>query len=83
MYASSWLKNHILATTKTRKGFALYEIKHQNNIDVVLVLCLSLDIELLPFASISFATLNMYFVYWLNFANVKTIVLAFNSNSIE
>ena len=26
-------------------------------------------------ASISFATLNLYFVYWFNFANLKTIVL--------
>ena len=41
----------------------------------------SLNFEL--FASISFATLSMYFVDWLNFANVKTIVLAFIKNSRE
>ena len=34
-------------------------------------------------ASISFASLSMYFVYWLNFAVVKTIVFAFIRNSRE
>ena len=56
MYVSCRLKNHILATTKTRKGVTLYEVKHQNNVEVVLVLCcLSLNFCL---ASISLATLN-------------------------
>ena len=81
MYVSCRLKNHILASTKTRKGFTLYEVKHQNNVEVILVLCcLSLNFYL---GSISFATLSMYFVYWFNFANVKTIVLAFIRNSRE
>ena len=81
---SSWLKNSILGTTKTRKGVTLYEVKHQKIADVkhqkivdfVLVLCcLSLNLELLPFSSISFTNLSMYFVDWFNFANVETIVL--------
>ena len=81
MYVSSWQKNHISATTKTRKGVTLYEVKYQNNVEVVLVLCcLSLNFYL---ASISFATLRMYFVYWFNLANLKTIVLAFIRNSRE
>ena len=84
MYVSLGLRNHIVATTKTRKGFTLFKVEHQNNIDVVMVLCyLSFSFEVLPFASISFATLNIYFVDWFNFANVKTIVLALIRNSIE
>ena len=73
---SSWLKNNILGTTKTRKGVTLYEVKHQKIVDVVLALCcLSLNLELLPFSSISFTNLSMYFVDRFNFANVETIVL--------
>ena len=84
IHAPSCPKNHILATTKTRKGFTLYEVEQQNNVDIVLVLwCLRLNCELLPFASISFATLSMFFVDWLNFANVMTIVLAFIRSSTE
>ena len=52
-----------------------------------LLLSLNFEVSLLfhfvPFAVISLATLSMYFVDWLNFANVKTIVLAFIRNSIE
>ena len=60
IYVSYRLKNHILVTTKTRKGVTLYEVKHQNNIDVILVLsCLSLNFYLF---SISFATLFCNFV---------------------
>ena len=78
MFVSSRLKNHILATKKIRKGATLYEFERQKNVEVVLVLCcLSLNLEHLLFASISFATLDMYFVDRLNFANVKTIALAF------
>ena len=81
MYVSCRLKNQILATTKTRKGVTLNEVKHQNNAEVVLMFCCaSLNFYL---ASISFATLSMYFVHWFNFANVKTIVLAFIRNSTE
>ena len=81
MYVSCRLKNQILATTKTRKGVTLNEVKHQNNSEVVLMFCCaSLNFYL---ASISFATLSMYFVHWFNFANVKTIVLAFIRNSTE
>ena len=77
-------KKIILAITKTRKDFTLYEVEHQSNVDVVLVLCCSsLNFELLLFASISFATLSMYFIDWLNFANVKTVVLAFIRNLRE
>ena len=84
IYVSSRLKNHILATTKTSKGATLYEVEHQNNVEVVLVLCcLSLNIELLLFASISFVALSMFFVDWLNFAKVKYIMLAFIRNSRE
>ena len=58
---SSRLRNHILATTKSRKGFTLYEVEHQNNVDLVLVLCyLSSNFKVIPFASIPFATLSMY-----------------------
>ena len=56
MYVSSRLKNHILATRKTRKGVTLY---------------VKLNFEPLLIASISFATLNMYFVDRVNFASVK------------
>ena len=81
MYVSCRLKNQILATTKTRKGVTLNEVKHQNNAEVVLMFCCaSLNFYL---ASISVATLSMYFVHWFNFANVKTIVLAFIRNSTE
>ena len=74
-------KNHLLATKKTRKGVTLYEVKHQNNVEVVLVLCcLSLNFYV---ADISFATLSMCFVWWFNFANVKIIVLAFIRNPEE
>ena len=84
MYVSSRMKNHILATTKTRKAATLYELEHQNNVEGVLVLCcLSFNFEFLLFASISFATLSMYFVDWSNFANIKTIVLAFIRHSRE
>ena len=34
MYVSSRLNNHILATRKTRKGVTLYEVKHQNHVEV-------------------------------------------------
>ena len=79
MYISSQLRNYTLAITKTRKCFTLYEIEHQNNVDVALVLYyLSLNFE-----SVSLATLTMHFVDWLIFSNVKTIVLAFIGNSIE
>ena len=71
-------------TQKARKGVTLYEFKHQNSLDVVLVLCCScLNFELLPFASISFKTLSMYFVDWFNFASVNTIMLTFSRNSRE
>ena len=65
------------------KNFAIFsEVKHQNNVDVVLGLCcLSLNFKLLPFASIFFVTLSKYFVDWFNFANINTIVLAFITNS--
>ena len=79
MYISSQLRNYILVTRKIRKGFTFYEIEHQNNVDVALVLYyLSLNFE-----SIYLATLTMHFVDWLIFANVKIIVLAFIRNSIE
>ena len=79
-YFSSRLKNHILATTKTRKCVNLYEVKHQNSVDVVLVICCSsLNFEFSSFASISFSNLSMYFVDWSNFAKVKTTC----SHSIE
>ena len=81
MYISCWLKKKILATAETKTGVTLHKVKHQNNVEVALVLCwLSLNFYL---ASISFATLSMYFVYWFNFAKVKTIVFAFIRNSRE
>ena len=71
-------------TQNARKDVTLYEFKHQNSVDVVLVLCCScLNFELLLFASISFQTLSMYFVDWFNFASVNTIMLTFNRNSRE
>ena len=74
-------KNNILATAETKTGVTLHKVKHQNNVEVALVLCwLSLNFYL---ASISFATLSMYFVYWFNFAKVTTIVFAFIRNSRE
>ena len=64
MYVSSRLKNNMLATKKSRKSVTLYEVKEQNNVDIILVLCvLSLV-----------ATLSMYFIDWFNLANVKNIV---------
>ena len=45
MFVSSRLKNHILATIKTRKGVTLYEVKHQNNVDVVLVLAVIVNVK--------------------------------------
>ena len=84
MYASSRLRNHILSATKTRKDFTLYEAEHQNNVDVILVLCyLNSNVYILCFSSISFSTLSMYFVDWLKFANAKAIVLALIRNLIE
>ena len=77
MYVSCRLKSHILAATKTRKGVTLYEVKRWC---FLVLCCLKLNFYL---ASISFATLSMYFVYWFNFANVKTIVLAFIRDSRE
>ena len=58
-----------------------YEGKHQNNVEIVLVLCClgwTLNFYL---ASIYFATLSMYINDKSSFANVKTIVLAFIRNS--
>ena len=70
-------KNNILATAETKTGVTLHKVKHQNNVEVALVLCwLSLSFYL---ASISFATLSMYFVYWFNFAKVKLLC----SHSLE
>ena len=81
LYAYYRLKNHILATTKTKKSVTLYEVKHQNSVDLVLVFCCSsLNFELLRLANTSFATLSIYLVGKFNFANVKTIAL---SNSRE
>ena len=60
----------MLATKKSRKSVTLYEVKQQNNFDIVLVLC---------FLSLV-ATLSMYFIDWFNLANVKNIVIAFNRN---
>ena len=56
---SSQLKNHVLATTKTTKGFTLYEVKHQNNVDVILVFAVSAWTLNFYLASISFATLSI------------------------
>ena len=60
----------MLATKKSRKGVTLYEVKQQNNVDIVLVLC---------FLSLV-ATLSMYFINWFNLANVKNVVIAFIRN---
>ena len=60
----------MLATKKSRKGITLCEVKKQNNIDTVVVLC---------FLSLV-ATLNMYFIDCFNLVNVKNIVIAFIRN---
>ena len=70
MYVSSRPKSNMLATKKSRKGVTLYEVKQQNNVDLVVVLC---------FLSLV-ATLNMYFIDCFNLANVKNIVIAFIRN---
>ena len=70
MYVSCQPKNNMLATKKSRKSVTLYEVKQQNNFDIVLVLC---------FLSLV-ATLSMCFIDWFNLANVKNIVIAFNRN---
>ena len=90
IYVSSWLKNSYkqkkqtnkqTTTTKKQKGVTLYEVKHQNNFDDVLVLYgLSLNFEYLLFAIISVTTLSMCFANWFDFVNVKTIVIVFNRN---
>ena len=61
----------MLTTEKSRKGITLYKVKHQNNVDIVLVL------RFLRLA----ATLSMYFIDWFNLANVKNIVIAFFTNN--
>ena len=61
-YVSSQLKKHTLATTKIRKSVTLYEVKHQTNVGVYwcfIVKAWNLNFYL---ASISFASLSMYFV---------------------
>ena len=60
----------MLTTEKSRKGITLYKVKHQNNVDIVLVL---------RFLSLA-ATLSMYFIDWFNLANVKNTVIAFIRN---
>ena len=67
IYVSSRLKNNMLAIKKFRNGVTLYEVKQQNNVDIVVLLCcLSLA-----------ATLNLYFIGWLTLANAKNIVIVF------
>ena len=68
MYVSSI--NNMLATKKSTQGITLYEIKQQNNVDIVLVR---------SFLSLV-ATLSMYFIGLFNLANVKNIVIAFIRN---
>ena len=61
----------MVAIKNVQKSFALYKDKHQNKVDMVLMLCF------FKFDCISVATLSMYFVDWFNLANVKNIMLAF------
>ena len=60
----------MLATKKSRNGVNLFEVKQQNNVGIIVVLC---------FLSLV-AALNMYFIDWFNLANVKNIVIAFIRN---
>ena len=60
----------MLAAKKFRKGVTLYEVKQQNNVDMVVVL---------RFSSLV-ATFSMYFIDWFNLANKKNIVIAFIRN---
>ena len=53
----------MLATKKSRKGVTLYEVKQQNNVEIVLVLCFLSLVE----------TLSIYFIDWFNLGNVKNI----------
>ena len=53
----------MLATKKSKKGVTLYEVKQQNNVEIVLVLCFLSLVE----------TLSIYFIDWFNLGNVKNI----------
>ena len=60
MYVSSRPKNNMLATKKSRKGVTLYEVKQQNNVEIVLVLCFLSLVETLK-----------HLFYWLGSFKVK------------
>ena len=60
----------MLTIKKSRKGVTLYEVKQQNNADIILLLCFLILV----------VTLSMYLIDWFNLANLKNIVIAFIRN---